>query len=297
MSDRDSLPEPAVATIWAGPAALGESPLWSPEDALLYWVDLRAGHLHRCAADGADHACFAFDEPLGAIGMAQRGRLILGLASRVIVFDPASGAQELVHRWSDPPGWRCNDGRCDAGGNFWCGRMPDPPDPTQLGYIVRIAPGGEVTRMIAQAITPNGIAFSPGGRLAYWSDSHPSVRRIWRARYDPVGGAIGERQLFADTHGMPGRPDGAAVDVLGRYWSAAADGGEVVCFATDGSIAQRIALPVSKPTMPAFGGADRRTMFVTSALPGGAAVHSTHDGAVFAIPVDAAGIAEHRFGE
>src|SRR5262249_18833707 len=77
---------------------------------------------------------------------------------------------------------------------------------------------------------------------------------IWAWALDVASGAIANRRLFVDTHGMPGRPDGGAVDADGCYWSAATDGWELVRFTPSGKVDRRIALPVSKPSMLAFGG-------------------------------------------
>ena len=65
--------------------------------------------------------------------------------------------------------------------------------------------------------------------------------------------------------GYGGRPDGAAVDALGNYWSAMYEGGCLVRLSPGGEVIERIELPVRCPTMPCFGGDDLRTLYVTSA--------------------------------
>jgi sugar lactone lactonase YvrE len=115
----------------------------------------------------------------------------------------------------------------------------------------------------------NGLAWSPDGRRMHWSDT--KAHRIYAADFDPSTGVMGEPQVFAEfalrrpeaVYG--GRPDGAAMDAEGFYWSAMFEGGCLLRFAPDGRLDRRVALPVSCPTMVAFGGADLRTLYVTTA--------------------------------
>ena len=64
--------------------------------------------------------------------------------------------------------------------------------------------------------------------------------------------------------GYGGRPDGAAVDEQGRYWVAGFEGQRLARFAPDGTRLADLPLPVRCPTMPCFGGADRKTLFITT---------------------------------
>ena len=59
--------------------------------------------------------------------------------------------------------------------------------------------------------------------------------------------------------------DGATVDADGCYWAALFRGGAVAQFDPDGRLVRHIRLPVSNPTMCAFGGPDLDVLYVTSA--------------------------------
>lgn len=61
-----------------------------------------------------------------------------------------------------------------------------------------------------------------------------------------------------------GRPDGAAIDSEGGYWSAGVSAGRLNRWLPDGTLDRVIDLPVRSPTMPCFGGPGLRTLFVTS---------------------------------
>jgi sugar lactone lactonase YvrE len=115
----------------------------------------------------------------------------------------------------------------------------------------------------------NGLAFSPDGRTMYHADT--TSHRIDRYDFDAATGEASNPRPFqrfpadkaASDYG--GRPDGAAVDSEGAYWCAMFEGGRLLRFAPDGALLREVKLPLRCPTMVAFGGADLRTLYITSA--------------------------------
>src|SRR5476649_1575448 len=115
----------------------------------------------------------------------------------------------------------------------------------------------------------NGLGFSPDRRTMYHSDT--AAHRVTRYAYDMATGAVSDQQLFqqfstdktAPDYG--GRPDGATVDSAGNYWCALFEGARVLCISPQGVVLEEVRLPVRCPTMLAFGGADLRTLYITSA--------------------------------
>ena len=96
--------------------------------------------------------------------------------------------------------------------------------------------------------------------MARWAFPDPAVYLDRRDEFfDAFGGA-------AFDHGTAFvAEDGAAVDEEGCYWTALFEGGRVQRYAPDGRLLAEYRVPAFCPTMVAFGGADRRTLFVTSA--------------------------------
>ena len=96
-----------------------------------------------------------------------------------------------------------------------------------------------------------------------------------------------------------GRPDGAAVDAEGGYWSARFRGGRVVRHRPDGTVDREIRLPVRRVTMCAFGGPELRTLYITTAREGMSAAELAAEplaGGIFAVEdVGVRGLAEPRF--
>ena len=60
-------------------------------------------------------------------------------------------------------------------------------------------------------------------------------------------------------------PDGLTVDAEGFVWLAVWDGWMVIRYEPDGRVVQRLALPGPRPTSCCFGGADLRTLYITTA--------------------------------
>ena len=103
-------------------------------------------------------------------------------------------------------------------------------------------------------------------------------------------------EQFANTRGAPATPDGSAVDAQGYLWNAQWGGGSVIRFAPDGSVDRVVKVPVSRPTCPAFGGKDLKTLYITSARDGLTPEQLAAEplaGGVFAIDVDVPGLPEN----
>ncbi|MEH1125277.1 SMP-30/gluconolactonase/LRE family protein [Micromonospora sp. CPCC 206061] len=121
--------------------------------------------------------------------------------------------------------------------------------------IFRVS-GDEVFLVDDTVAQPNGIVLSPDGNTLYVGGN--SAGRIYRY---PVftDGTTGPRTEFAALSG----PDGATIDCAGNlYWASYVDG-KVHVFAPDGRALGTISAG-RNTTNAAFGGADGRTLFITS---------------------------------
>ena len=251
-------------------------------------------------------ACMAAAE-----GGSSSDRWIAGLETGVFLLDlpEAADTDDLpvtARRLAAAPhardGMRFNDGRCDRQGRFIAGTMlQDMGAAARVGRVYRWGPeeaaSGRLTDLaLGELIVPNGIAFSPDGRTMYLSDSHPQVQAIWAFDYDTDTGTPHRQRLFADMAPLPGRPDGAAVDVDGGYWICGNDAGLVHRFTPDGRLDRSLAVPVKKPAMCAFGGVSMDTLYVTSIRPGGIDLSDQPlAGGVFALRPGVQGMPEPTF--
>ena len=279
---------------------VGESPLWDAARRSLWWVDIEACAIRRLDLADAALQSWTLPERVACVALHADGGLVAALETRIVHAAPGnSGAITLAtlatarHERAD---MRFNDGRCDRAGRFWVGSMVrDMGANVAAGRMYRLDEHGFSPAHIDKLYTPNGLAFDPDGRGVWWSDSHPLSQCVWHA---PLAddGSVGKHRLVIDMHELPGRPDGAAMDVDGGYWICANDGGRIVRLTPDGRVDRSIAVPVSKPSMCSFGGDALDTLYVTSiqpAQPQGDDVELA--GEVFALRPGTQGIAETPF--
>jgi len=263
-----SQPSPSVLPLQEHRYAVGESPLWHTAEAAWYWVDIPQGLICRRAGDV--YSQWQLPEMVACIAPAAGGGLIAGMQSGLFhVLLPLDEQAQLV-KLAQPAALRTdmrfNDGRCDRQGRFWSGTMClemalARRDGKLYSYS---ASTGLSAPVVDDLIVQNGLAWSPDGKTMYLSDSHPSRRLIWAFDYDIDSGTPSRRRVFADLHHYRGRPDGAAMDVDGCYWSCANDGGCLLRFTPEGKLDREIELPARKPSMCAFGGEHLDTLIVTT---------------------------------
>jgi sugar lactone lactonase YvrE len=205
--------------------------------------------------------------------------------------------QWLAHIAHPAAGMRFNDGRCDASGRLWVGSMVmDMSLASPMGGLYCLDERGLTGPHVTGLLTPNGLGMSPDGRTLYLSDSHPTVQKIWAFDLDGVTGGLSHRRLFVDMNDWPGRPDGAAVDAQGHYWICGNDAGQIHAFDAQGQWTRSMNVPMPKPAMCAFGGAELDQLFVTSIIPGQSSpAERGASGAVIALEPGAQGLPEPVF--
>jgi sugar lactone lactonase YvrE len=282
---------PAAERVTDFDCTVGESPVWRAAENALYWVDIPKGLIHRLRMDGSPPECWKADEMVACIAFDRRGGLVAGMQTGIFALELAPGGAVFATLLAAPqfamPDMRFNDGRCDRQGRFWAGTMHmDIPAGHEVGCLYRYDSTAGLTAPVQDGLlTQNGLGFSPDGKRMYLSDSHPKARVIWAFDYDIDAGMPHDRRVFVDMRTQPGRPDGAAVDADGCYWTCAADGARVMRFTPQGKLDREIPIPVPKPTMGAFGGPALDTLYVTSIA-----------GPVFAVRTGVRGLPEPEFG-
>ncbi|MEO3711380.1 SMP-30/gluconolactonase/LRE family protein [Roseateles flavus] len=264
---------PDIRPVHPHAAGLGESPLWHAQEQALYWVDIPGKALLRLRADGETLDHWPLPSEPGCIAVRARGGLLMARRDGIHAFDPATGRSErLLSPPYDPARQRFNDGKADPQGRWWIGGIDDARAPEAFFYRLD-AQGCQA--LIAGVSTGNGLAFSPDGRRLYCSDTKAHTVQV--RDYDPATGLPGEPRVLARFAprevGQPlssygGRPDGAAVDAEGAYWVAMFEGQRLLRLSPEGEVLAELPLPVRCPTMPAFGGPDLRTLFITTARQG-----------------------------
>ena len=285
------------------PMLVGESAVWHAIESALYWVDIDGKSVHRLHPSSGKYSRWNTDTEPSAIAVDQDNNLVLATRAGFVYLNTTTGdIDDIVAAPYDTSIVRFNDGRTDPAGRFWVGTMYEPRD--QQKAEMYVLDKGELRLAWAGGMTnSNGLSFSPDGKTMYHSDT--TSHRVDAYDYDVRTGTASNRRnlvTFPDDKKAAdygGRPDGAAVDSEGNYWSAMYEGGRIVKLSPTGELLQEIGLPVRCPTSVAFGGPDLRTLFVTSASKGRSndeLAKYPHSGKVLAFTVDVPGIeqAEYR---
>lgn len=306
---------PLVSPDWQAvttePDGLSESPFWHSGESRLYWVDIPGRRIGRVAvlglqAQGEVEYWPLAQEP-GCIAPVQVGGLVMALRDGIYLARTWGGdLQQLTVAPYDSTRLRFNDGRCDPQGHFWAGTLYEPKD-QPLGVLYRLN-GHGLHRMLHGVTTANGLAWSPDGRTLYWADT--AAHRVRAFDVDPVSGQLSGGRLFHQMTPKPagwawgdaapygGRPDGAAVDAEGAYWSAQYEGQRLLRLSSAGEVLAEVKTPVPCPTMPCFGGPDLKTLFITTSRQGRSAAELAQypqAGCIFALRVAVPGLAVNYF--
>lgn len=277
--------------------SLGECPLWSVSEQVLYFVDIKKSRIHKFDPADGSLGTIELPEEVGCIGLAQGGGFVAGLRSDIwLISREGQLTRKLADNPEDQSISRFNDGMVDPAGRFIAGTVDETRE-RGIASLYRYDSRG-LEKLAGNLLTSNGVAFSPDGKRLYHSDTLRYC--LYTYDYDAATGAASNRQLFAkfgsDTD--KGRPDGGAVDAEGCYWTALFEGGRVQRYSPDGEILAEYPVPAKCPTMVTFGGADLRTLYCTSASIGRSAEELAEfplSGALFAMRTDVPGLAKPLF--
>jgi sugar lactone lactonase YvrE len=262
----------------------GEGPVWDATLNRLLWVDLLRGDLLLTEPTGDTErrhvsdvlACVIPRAGGGHVVATERGFGLLG---------PNGTLTALPDVWDDHT-VRMNDGACDPQGRFFCGSMAYGAAPGR-GALYRLDSDHTVHPVHSGITISNGIGWSPDGSRAYYVDS--GTQRI-----DVCSPDLTDRRPFITFPQQDGTPDGLTVDADGGVWVALWGGSAVRRYTPDGLLDQVISLPVAQVSSCAFGGADLRTLYITTSAEG-LADPEPGSGAMFAVEPGPAGQATLAF--
>jgi sugar lactone lactonase YvrE len=290
---------PSIRRVVPRPALLGECPIWSVGEQVLYWLDIDGRLVHRYdPTTDIDESKSVPGRPGSLVLTDTAGKLLLAIEHQLIWFDWPSGETSPFVDLDVAAPDRLNDGRTDPAGRFVVGSIQADRSEAPTQQVYQVSGDGSVGVLRGGVAVTNGIAFDPSRGRMYFADTMTETVVVYD--YDPDSGSCENERLFVDYADLPGKPDGGCVDAEGCYWSASVYGWAITRFTPDGDVERRVEVPVEKPTMPAFGGPDLRTLFVTSIGDAGdtkaAPVRDgIEPGSLLAIDVDVAGVVDTPF--
>lgn len=264
-------PGASVRTLYAD-GEWCEGPVWVPALNSLVFSDVRRNRMIRIPDGGAPVIFRDPSENANGNTLDAQGRLITcqHRTGRVVRQEADGSFTVLAERFRDGRLNSPNDVVVAGDGAIWF------TDPTygitqasegvpraseQAGsFVYRRAPDGTLSPVATDFHQPNGLAFSPDGRVLYVAETGKaqdgSMPRTIRA-FDVADGRLGNGRVFARLEA--GVPDGLKTDTDGRVYAGTGEG--VRIWNPDGTFLGLI--PTEGPCANiAFGGPDGRRLTI-----------------------------------
>ena len=118
----------AIRSAVTTPSVLGECPLWSANEQVLYWLDIDGKLVHRF--DPAMNTDLTRSLPArpGSIALTSTvGQLLVAMEHELVWLDWSTGALLPFIEVTTPSPDRLNDGRTDPAGRFVVGSLQSDP--------------------------------------------------------------------------------------------------------------------------------------------------------------------------
>jgi sugar lactone lactonase YvrE len=245
---------------WDARCSVAESPVWDATARRLLFCDINGKRINALSIDTGKRETWDFPDVVGSFGLCRSGRLVVAQRHHVVLFDPKTGVlTDLTAKVEEPPTNRLNDGKVGPDGAFWVGSMDENSPRQKVASLYRVTADGRIAKKQDGIAVSNGLAWSPDGRIMYHSDSTAGIIEAWD--FDAATGNRTGHRVLTTLTSDDGRPDGAATDAAGNYWSAGPSAGCLNCFSPSGKLLIKWAFPVPGPTMPCFAG---EWLYVTS---------------------------------
>ena len=238
-----------------------EGPVWSREGFLLF-SDVPANRILKIGPGDKLPGVFRDDSGYANGNTFDvQGRLYSceSRTRRVTRMDKKGKFEVLAEKWEGKRFNAPNDIVVRKDGNVY---FTDPAfgnqaDTRELDFygVYRITPKGQLSLIAKPKGRPNGITFSPNGRLLYVANSDD--RTVVAYDVDHNGETSNERVLIS---GVEGVPDGIRTDEKGNIYIAAKG---ISIYNPEGKLVTTIPIPET-PANCAFGDADFETLYITA---------------------------------
>ena len=253
---------------WKTRSLLGEGIWWDERRECLFWVDILKNELH-CLKDGEDRLVKTFADSVGFCAPCTDSRLVVGCGRELLLFDPDSGAAEVIaHVDDDLPENRFNDAKCTPDGKLLAGTMNraldyDEVEDANTGRVYLIEYGKEPKQLFEGMTVPNGIAFSADGKTVYHTDTY--TQKIFAYDYDGAAGTLTNPRAVVSIPVETGSPDGMNIGADDSLFIAHWGGGALRRFdSATGRELDCLTLPAKHVTCCCFGGRALDELYVTT---------------------------------
>lgn len=234
----------------------------------LYVTDIPFGRIFRIDANGEWDLIAEYDGWPNGLKIARGATVVIADYKHGLMrLDANSGAVTPLLTTVNGEGFRgINDLVLGAHGEIYFTDQGQTGMHDPRGRVFRVCPSGELQCLLDTGPSPNGIALDPNGESLFVAMTR--AQQVWRVPLHPSG-IVSKVGVFANLPGGPVGPDGIAFDERGNLYVAQAGAGCVwVLSPTAVPLACLRSAAGSMTTNLAFGGADRRQLFITESEAG-----------------------------
>lgn len=244
-----------------------EGPSFDAEGSLLV-TDIPYGRVFKVSPDGEFDLICEYDGEPNGMAISRDGMLFLAdHKNGVVKIDPATGEVTFVLKRLRREGFKgLNDLVFDGKGNLYFNDQGQTGMQDPSGRIYRMNLDGAVECLIDTVPSPNGMAFSPDGKVLYVAATR--ANQIWRV---PIhgDGSTSKVGIFLHMQGGSTGPDGLAIDREGNLVVCQCGTDSVWLFSAFGEPLLRIRSCAGHDlTNAAFGGPENRRLYITEASTG-----------------------------
>jgi D-xylonolactonase len=225
--------------------------------------------------------------PVGGFTFQQDGSLLLFMDRGTVATWRDGKLTERIPSIATERASRFNDVIADPAGRVFCGTMSSGEG---KGRLYRLDLDGSLHVVLEEIGCSNGMAFTADRESFYYTDSF--AREIYRFDYKVADGSLRNQRLYARLGEADGLPDGCLLDSEDRLWAALWGGNSVARVSEDGTIAERVLLPVPQVSSVTYGGDTLGDLYMTTAGGHDKEHHGPLAGALFRLRSHGQGRAE-----
>lgn len=269
-------------------ADLAESPIWDHRDGKLIWSDISKNIIWRTDISNCSSQQQILNQPIGCVAPYKENGYVFAGGNGFFEIETFGQNPTLINTAFENKDCKINDGKIDRHGRFWAGSACIGTD-KELGFLYCLDNDRTSHGVFGGITASNGFDWSPDGRFFYYVDTAAGGIDIFDVTRE--SGEFQKRRRFVDIPFSLGLADGLTVDNDGCVWLAIWYAGAVYRFAPTGELMEKISVPVCRTSSCVFGGADMRTLFITTAKGGNNKNYPTEEmaGSVFAIKTNTSG--------
>lgn len=266
---------------------LGEGPVWDDITDCLYWIDISGNKIFRLDVFRNQLSWIEVNAYPSTIILTNNHTMIVTAIDIIaelplFVFDESHATKVDMydskiyhhsHRFlgksqKDQMTRRFNDGKSDASGRLWLGTMAIEQEigANQGGlYCLDFKQANpELKLRIAETTISNGLCWD--NKLGYFYFIDTLTYQVVRYKWNETQGEISEPVVCVKIDSNEGAPDGMTIDSEGMLWIALWGGHKVIRMNPHtGERLAEVSVATSRATCVTFGGADFKTMYITTA--------------------------------